>query len=83
MAVVGRLLVGRSKDKAEATCKQTASDTPSTHGGRAAFRIRRFNEFCQLWRIYAPRRAPGHMPGFSFALFYNETVKPGPNLVHI
>ena len=80
MAVVGRLLVGRDKDKAEAACKQTASDTPFTHGGRAAFRIGSLNEFCQLWRICALRRGPGHKPGFSFALFYNETVKPSTDL---
>nr|DAW79023.1 MAG TPA: hypothetical protein [Caudoviricetes sp.] len=35
------------------------------------------NKFCQLWCICAPRR----VPGFSFAPFYNEMVKPGPNLV--
>nr|DAT29807.1 MAG TPA: hypothetical protein [Caudoviricetes sp.] len=48
--------MGRDKDKAEAACKQTASDTPSTHGGRAALRIRSFNKFCQLWCICALRR---------------------------
>nr|DAS61460.1 MAG TPA: hypothetical protein [Caudoviricetes sp.] len=83
MVVVGCLLVGCDKDKAEAACKQTASDAPSTHGGRAALRIRSFNEFCQLWCICALRRVPGLMPGFSFALFYNETVKPSTDLDRI
>nr|DAU09046.1 MAG TPA: hypothetical protein [Caudoviricetes sp.] len=79
--VAGRFLVGCDKDKAEAACKQTASDTPSMHGGRAAFRIGSLNNFCQLWCICTPRRGPGFVLGFSFALFYNEMVKPGPNLV--
>nr|DAF13497.1 MAG TPA: hypothetical protein [Caudoviricetes sp.] len=38
------------------------------------------NEFCQLWCICALRRGPGLVPGFSFALFYNETVKPSTDL---
>ena len=40
------ILFGTTKKyKTEAACKQTASDTPSTHGGWAAFRIRGFNTF--------------------------------------
>ena len=77
MAVVERLLVGRSKDKAEAACKQTVSDTPSTHGGRAAFRIPIFANDGVYVHLEG---VPGLVPGFSFALFYNETVKPSTDL---
>jgi len=67
VAVVGRLLVGRSKDKAETACKQTASDTPSTHGGRAALRIRRFNKFANYGAYARLEGFPGLCPGFLFA----------------